>query len=115
MTSNNNLPPFVQYLLDPSVYPYEVAQVDLVQTHISYVVLAGDFVYKFKKPVDFGFLDPQTIQAINRLAQSGEKAQTVYARTSCRMAISLDAAHQLAHQLNQLLQSVRNANVPTRQ
>ena len=28
-----------------------------MQTHISFVILAGDRVYKVKKPVDFGFLD----------------------------------------------------------
>ncbi len=60
--------------------------------------------------VDFGFLDPQTVHMINRMAQSGEKAQTVHARMSCRMAISLDAANQLARQLTQLLQNVRNAS-----
>ena len=32
-------------------------QVELVQTHASWVFLAGDYVYKVKKPVDFGFLD----------------------------------------------------------
>ena len=34
---------------------------ELVQTHISYVFLAGDFVYKVKKPVDFGFLNFTTL------------------------------------------------------
>ena len=27
------------------------------ETHISYAVIADDYVYKIKKPVDFGFLD----------------------------------------------------------
>ncbi|MDV6342372.1 hypothetical protein R2083_12180 [Nitrosomonas sp. Is35] len=55
--------------------------------------------------VDFGFLDPQTINALNRLARSGEKApEAVGARMSCRMAISVEAATNLAHQLNQLFQ-----------
>lgn len=53
--------------------------------------------------VDFGFLDPQTIKALNQMARSGEKMQTVSARMSCRMAISIEAANQLAQQLNQLL------------
>jgi len=54
--------------------------------------------------VDFGFLDPQTINSLNRLARSGEKApDTVGARMSCRMAISVDAAKNLSQQLNQLL------------
>lgn len=30
---------------------------ELIQTHISSVILAGDRAYKLKKPVDFGFLD----------------------------------------------------------
>ncbi|SFE95316.1 DUF3467 domain-containing protein [Nitrosomonas sp. Nm166] len=55
--------------------------------------------------VDFGFLDPQIIHALNRLARSGEKMpDTVNARMSSRMAISIDAASNLSQQLNQLLQ-----------
>jgi hypothetical protein len=54
--------------------------------------------------VDFGFLDPQTISALNRMARSGEKApDTVGARMSCRMALSIEAANNLTQQLNQLL------------
>jgi aminoglycoside phosphotransferase family enzyme/predicted kinase len=55
------LPPFVRALLDPAAYPHPVERVQLIQTHISYVFLAGDHVYKVKKPVDFGFLDFSTI------------------------------------------------------
>ncbi|MDO8614605.1 MAG: AAA family ATPase [Dehalococcoidia bacterium] len=55
------LPPAVQALLDPSAYPHPVSDVRLIQTHISYVFLAGDYVYKIKKPVDFGFLDYSTL------------------------------------------------------
>ncbi|NLZ17176.1 MAG: hypothetical protein GX087_05515 [Desulfobulbaceae bacterium] len=55
--STNTLPPFVQFLLKTQSYDHPADTVELVQTHISYVFLAGDFVYKFKKPVNFGFLD----------------------------------------------------------
>ncbi len=56
--------------------------------------------------VDFGFLDPQTMHTLNRLVRSGEKVpNTVGARMSCRIALSIEAAHNLAHQLNQLLQN----------
>jgi aminoglycoside phosphotransferase family enzyme len=51
------LPPLVQAMLKPSFYPHHPAQVDLIQTHISYLFLSGELVYKVKKPVDFGFLD----------------------------------------------------------
>ncbi|PIE60197.1 MAG: hypothetical protein CSA32_00210 [Desulfobulbus propionicus] len=55
--TKNSLPAFIRALQEPMKYPHPVKDVSLVQTHISYVLLAGDFVYKFKKPVDFGFLD----------------------------------------------------------
>ncbi|MGE4559205.1 MAG: hypothetical protein AB7E77_03305 [Desulfobulbus sp.] len=55
--SHESLPPFLQALFNPGCYDHPVAEVELVQTHISSVLLAGDFVYKFKKPVNFGFLD----------------------------------------------------------
>ena len=55
--SNDNLPPFLQDLLHPDRYEHPAHDLRLLQTHISYVILAGDFVYKFKKPVNFGFLD----------------------------------------------------------
>ncbi len=53
----DHLPDFIEFLLKPTSYPHTVEDVTLVQTHISFVLLAGDFVYKFKKPLDFGFLD----------------------------------------------------------
>ncbi|MEE8345948.1 MAG: phosphotransferase, partial [Dehalococcoidia bacterium] len=55
------LPPVVRALLDPTAYPHPVDRVELIQTHISYVFMAGDHVYKVKKPVDFGFLDFSTL------------------------------------------------------
>jgi len=44
-------------LLRPGAYPCEPDRVELIETHISWVFLAGADVYKVKKPVDFGFLD----------------------------------------------------------
>jgi hypothetical protein len=35
--------------------------VQLIQTHVSYVLLAGDYAYKIKKPVNFGFLNFSTL------------------------------------------------------
>jgi aminoglycoside phosphotransferase family enzyme/predicted kinase len=55
------LPRFVRALLDPAAYPHPVDRVELLQTHISYVLLAGEHVYKIKKPVDFAFLDFSTL------------------------------------------------------
>ncbi len=56
------LPPLIQALCDPAVYPHKPKNVELFQTHISYVFVAGDFAYKVKKPVDLGFLDFSTLE-----------------------------------------------------
>jgi aminoglycoside phosphotransferase family enzyme len=45
----------------PEFYPRRPAQVDFVSTHISFIFIAGDEVYKVKKAVDFGFLDFTTL------------------------------------------------------
>lgn len=51
----------IERLLSPAAYPHEVGQVEFVETHISWVLLTGDYAYKIKKPVDFGFLDFTTL------------------------------------------------------
>ncbi len=55
-------PEWFDAFMNPSFYPHPVDKVDLVQTHISWVFLAGSFVYKIKKPVDFGFLNFTTLE-----------------------------------------------------
>ncbi len=49
-------------LSQPAAYPLPVAAIELHQTHISLVFLAGDFAYKIKKPVSLGFLDFSTLE-----------------------------------------------------
>jgi aminoglycoside phosphotransferase family enzyme/predicted kinase len=49
-------------LSDPAAYPHRPSAVDVRQTHISMVFLAGDRVYKVKKPVNFGFLDFRSLE-----------------------------------------------------
>ncbi len=51
------LPPLVEAMLRPEFYPESSAHVEFKQTHISYVFIASDFVYKIKKPVNYAFLD----------------------------------------------------------
>jgi uncharacterized protein len=56
-----SLPALIAAMLRPQTYPHAPAAVELVQTHISYVFLAGSEVYKIKKPVRFSFLDFSTL------------------------------------------------------
>ena len=52
----------VEALMKPEAYDEELEQIELKQTHISFVFLTGKFVYKVKKAVDFGFLDFSTLE-----------------------------------------------------
>lgn len=38
-------------------YPHPVTGIELIETHISWIILTGEYAYKIKKPVNFGFLD----------------------------------------------------------
>ncbi|HEY4491335.1 MAG TPA: hypothetical protein VI958_05010, partial [Acidobacteriota bacterium] len=61
MTSE--LPPLIRQMLRADFYPHPVVSpVALIQTHISYVFLTGEFAYKLKKPVSLGFLDFSTLE-----------------------------------------------------
>jgi aminoglycoside phosphotransferase family enzyme/predicted kinase len=57
------IPALIQQMLQPGFYPHAVLEpIQLIQTHVSYVLLTGDYVYKVKKPVNFGFLDYSTLE-----------------------------------------------------
>lgn len=47
----------IDALLDPRRYPHSTKNIRLLETHISWVLLAGRYAYKIKKPVNLGFLD----------------------------------------------------------
>ncbi|MFO6003290.1 phosphotransferase, partial [Pseudomonas aeruginosa] len=44
-------------LQNPALYPHPVERFEVIETHISWVLLTGPYAYKIKKPMDFGFLD----------------------------------------------------------
>jgi aminoglycoside phosphotransferase family enzyme/predicted kinase len=56
-----DLPRLVEALSDPSADPGPAGPVEVRQTHISVVFLAGDHAYKVKKPVRLSFLDFSTL------------------------------------------------------
>jgi aminoglycoside phosphotransferase family enzyme/predicted kinase len=51
----------LENLKNPRLYGNDIKKVKILQTHISYVVLTGEYAYKIKKPVNFGFLDFSTL------------------------------------------------------
>jgi len=56
------LPEIVQALLETKAYPETPTKVEMVQTQMSFVFFAGDYVYKIKKPVNLGYLDYTTLE-----------------------------------------------------
>ncbi|MHB1215254.1 MAG: bifunctional aminoglycoside phosphotransferase/ATP-binding protein [Thiobacillus sp.] len=50
-------PELIRSLQDPASYDHAAGPVRLIETHISWVLLTGEFAYKIKKPLDLGFLD----------------------------------------------------------
>ena len=65
----------VTRLLEPACYPHETRDIHLISTHISWVILTGEFAYKIKRPVSFGFLDYSSLEQRHHF---------------CRMEVSLN-------------------------
>jgi len=53
----------VIFLMNPGSYPHPVSKVEVKETHMSWVFLVNDFVYKLKKTVQYHFLDFRNLEA----------------------------------------------------
>ncbi|OYW39871.1 MAG: aminoglycoside phosphotransferase [Hydrogenophilales bacterium 12-61-10] len=53
----DNTTDLILNLHDPACYDHAAGPVRLIETHISWVLLTGEFAYKIKKPLNLGFLD----------------------------------------------------------
>lgn len=62
-TAAADLDRLIAALREPARYRHAVERVELLQTHISCILLAGEYAYKIKKPVNLGFLDFSTLAA----------------------------------------------------
>ncbi len=59
---SHSISALIEALQQPAMYPHPTqGAIALVQTHVSYVFLTGDYAYKIKKAVNFGFLDFSTL------------------------------------------------------
>ncbi len=52
----------IRRLQDPGLYDHPVERFGVMETHISWILLTGRYVYKLKKPVNFGFVDFSTLE-----------------------------------------------------
>ncbi len=56
------MPPLIRGLMRPEAYDHPVSGFQLLETHISWIILTGQFAYKLKKPVNLGFVDFTTLE-----------------------------------------------------
>ncbi|KQQ50044.1 hypothetical protein ASF84_22930 [Pseudomonas sp. Leaf127] len=56
-------------LQNPALYPHAVEGFQVIETHISWVLLTGPYAYKIKKPMNFGFLDFTALSARKHFCQ----------------------------------------------
>lgn len=82
--SHKNALPESTQLIDalvstPAIFGSDVTTVELVETHISWVLLAGSYAWKIKKPVNFGFLDFSTREKRQRLCAEELRLNRRYA------------------------------------
>jgi aminoglycoside phosphotransferase family enzyme/predicted kinase len=61
MESRQSHSRLIEAMMRADFYPEKPSRVEFKQTHMSYVFLAGDYVYKVKKPVRFAFADAFTL------------------------------------------------------
>ena len=54
-------PEWLDSLLRPDAYPHSVTEIRMLETHISWIFLTGEWAYKLKKPVNLGFVDFTTL------------------------------------------------------
>ncbi len=59
----------VERLRQPACYPHAPGEVAFLETHISWVFLAGPFAYKVKKPVQLDFLDFRALESRKRFCE----------------------------------------------
>jgi len=52
----------VRALDNPLAFGHPLRDLRVLETHISWIILTGDYAYKIKKPVNFGFLDFSTLE-----------------------------------------------------
>ena len=68
----------IRSLLRGEAYPHPITTVEVRETHISWVLLTGQFAYKIKKPVDLGFVDFTTLERRHHYCQEELRLNSRY-------------------------------------
>ena len=76
-------PALVEALRRSECYPHPADRIELIETHLSWVLLTGQYAYKIKKPIDLGFADFTTLERRRRFCEeevrlNGRHAPSIY-------------------------------------
>lgn len=94
----------IHALSEPGAFPFPAPKVEVRQTHISVVFLAGPYAYKIKKPVDMGFLDFRSLEKRRHFCEEEVRlnrrlAPTVYLGvvpvSRCGSTVRIDCSGEL--------------------
>ena len=110
----------LEAMRDPAFYPHPVNNIQIIHTHISTVFLTGEFAYKIKKPVNFGFLDftqladrkhfcEEELRLNRRLAPDLYLDVTPISLSNNRYHLDLSASHK-THQIVEYAIRMRQFN-----
>ncbi len=77
----------IRSLQNPEAFSHPAGDIRHLETHISHIILAGDYAYKIKKPVDLGFLDFSTLEKRRHFCEeelrlNGRLAPHIYLRVA---------------------------------
>jgi len=72
-------PELAEALLNPAAYPHPVSQLQRLETHMSWLFLTGDYVYKVKKPIHFDFVDFSTLERRGHFCHEELRLNTSFA------------------------------------
>lgn len=94
---NESLPPLIEALLEPKCYPHPAQHVELIVTHISWLLIAGNFVYKIKKPITLPFLDYGTLEKRHACCEAELRLNKRYAPDIYLEVIAIRGAPENPH------------------
>src|SRR5688572_8277739 len=72
----------IEQLLRAEAFPHPVDELSLRETHLSWVILTGEYAYKIKKPIRFEFVDFSTLELRHRCCEAERQL-------NCRLAPQL--------------------------
>ncbi len=72
-------PALIEALRRPECYPHPVDRIEVIETHLSWVLLTGSHAYKVKKPLDLGFADFSTLERRQRFCEEEVRLNRRYA------------------------------------